>query len=529
MENKDDIESILAAVAAGEELGGEQEQQFLAALRGDPALVERFGSQVTIARLLPLALGRKTNTFAEDTIAEIAAESDSPERAAFVPAVLGKIRRRRIMKLALMAAAVVALIIGLSVLFSKAGTVVEIVRIESSGWQPAERELAVGGRVIIEDGLVELHYRSGVTVVLNAPADFEITGANRGFLHRGRLVAEIDSEGGKGYTIDGPSGRLVDLGTAFGVSVDAAGEMEVHVLEGAVEVAPTGGGKTLLLENQAMRLVAGGGEPLMKADESAFITQMPPESDALPQFVRWSFDEQTGDSSGDSGRLLGAGNAVAIFKTDSGGGDGPRRIAGKYGQAIHLDGASYLESKFQGIAHSSPRTIAFWVRVPKDFGKREGFGVVNWGSYEKRGAAWQIAINSLVADGPVGRLRIGTNGGEVVGTSDLRDGQWHHCAVVLYGERDGKPNTATHILLYVDGRIENAARKSVRVIDTLPKAEGESGHPGVWIGRNMGYSRYYNGGWHGKYFRGDLDELIICNTALSQMEIQALMNDNSMP
>ena len=148
-----------------------------------------------------------------------------------------------------------------------------------------------------------------------------------------------------------------------------------------------------------------------------------------------------------------------------------------------------------------------------------------------KGGAWQVSVNGTGNDGPLGRLSIGTHRGQVIGTTDLRDGEWHHCAVVMYGDEEGAPNTATHILLYVDGELEPAARKSMYAVNTDSSPGGDRSPHGIWIGRNLGFE--FEGGLaaeeYGRFFRGDLDEMVICDAALSQKQIVRLMQDNVVP
>ena len=295
-----------------------------------------------------------------------------------------------------------------------------------------ERDLSLGKRILIGNGLVEVEYLTGVKLVLNGPVDYEITGKNSGYLHHGRLVAKITDERGKGFTIDGANGRLIDLGTKFGVSVDLEGDMEVHVLEGVVDAQALDGKKTRLRENEAMRISEDTTQSLEKADVGAFVTLMPPKAGTDPKFVRWSFNEAVGDKCYDTGRGLGLGKASARFQVDFARGRPPERIDGVSENGIYLGGSGYLSTDFKGIEHAGARTVAFWVRVPKDFGKGEGFGIVNWGTYTKRGSAWQVAINSIDKDGPAGRLRIGTYGG--AGDRGNRFTRWRvaslrHCDV----------------------------------------------------------------------------------------------------
>lgn len=534
-------DQLLAAMLDGT-LEANEVSDLTQAMKFDPALLQHFGALVSVDRLLKSGLYRDTQDhFSSSIIRRISLQQEDDSREDFVSWVITKLKRERAKRTAFLTGGIAAMFLAflLSLIFFFKKTPVEstplivaqIVAKETSDQRVTENSnLEIGEKIEIENGLLELAFSTGVNLVLNGPVDFEITGVNSGYLHRGRVVVEVINEQGKGFTIDGPSGRLIDLGTKFGVSVDGEGEMEVHVIEGIVDAVPKVGEKTRLVANEAMRLTEDDAQLLDRADAAAFFTQMPPETSSLPSYVRWGFDEEDGQVCFDTGYQLGEGNAEAEFKLSPQGGSFPARIPGRFSNAIHLGGSGYLHSNFRGIAGTGPRTVAFWVKVPKDFHKKEGFGVVSWGSYAKHGSAWQVAINSRVKDGPMGRLRIGTNGGEVIGETDLRDGEWHHCAVVLYGDQDGKPNTATHILLYVDGRIESASRKSVLPVDTVLENERNQNSRGIWIGRNMGNAT--NGtfaGVYGKFFRGSVDELIICNTALSFAEINLLKNENKMP
>jgi hypothetical protein len=112
--------------------------------------------------------------------------------------------------------------------------------------------------------------------------------------------------------------------------------------------------------------------------------------------------------------------------------------------------------------------------------------------------------------------------GYVVGTTDLRDDRWHHCAVVMYGGH--RPDSATHILLYLDGELEPAARKAVREIRT--EIAGADAH-NMWLGRNLSYGPPRNEYSMGRFFRGDVDEVFVFNVALDQEQIRSLMKYNA--
>ncbi|MCX6951380.1 MAG: FecR domain-containing protein, partial [Verrucomicrobia bacterium] len=362
-----------------------------------------------------------------------------------------------------------------------------LARVESATWDASQVSPKIGDRLEsrrlqLDSGLVELKFAHGATVIVEGPADFEVLGPQHAFLHRGRAVTRL-APGTRGFILDSPRGRLVDQGTEFGVSVGASGDTEVHVLEGKVEAVPSHQQAVQLSVNQAARLTPLRVEQFA-ADAGGFITDLPPLSGGVVDFLHWSFDEGQGKASYNSGRGLGAPQAKAILRSFPEGAAGPQWIEGQFGGGLSFNGRDdFVECEFPGIPGGEPRTVAFWVKVPRDWTVEEGYGIINWGTH-KPGLAWQISVNPQIKEGPTGRLRLGVMDGFVVGTTDLRDDRWHHCAVVMYGGH--RPDSATHILLYLDGELEPAARKAVMEIRT--QIAGADAH-NMWLGRNLAYAR----------------------------------------
>lgn len=92
----------------------------------------------------------------------------------------------------------------------------------------------VEARVATRSGLIELTYPGGVRVTLQGATDFRVRDRNSGVLTRGRLVAHVPP-GAEGFTIDYGTGRVVDLGTEFGLGVHD-GKIELSVFDGMVEI-----------------------------------------------------------------------------------------------------------------------------------------------------------------------------------------------------------------------------------------------------------------------------------------------------
>lgn len=514
----DEQRQLLARAVAGD-LSPDEAARLLEACRADPALLEKLGGLTIVERLLAHGhLYPDDGTFVREVRVRLQVARAATQRK---PGVLVPFARRWAW------AAAAAVMLGTLVWWSArlAPPGAHVVRMESATWKSSQMPLKVGDgvgtqRLQLAGGLVELKFGRGATVIVEGPAEFEVLGPERAFLHRGKIVTRMP-KGTKGFIIDSPRGRLVDQGTEFGVSVGASGDTEVHVLEGKVDAVPNNRQETVQLsENQAARLTTARVEQFA-ADAGGFITDLPPPSVGAIGYLHWSFDEGAGEISVNRGRGLGDPQARAIRRTYPEGAAGPEWIAGQFGAGLAFDGRrGFVECEFPGIPGGEPRTVAFWVKVPRDSGSGEGYGIVNWGT-NRPGLAWQISVNPNAAEGPLGRLRLGVNERFVVGTTDLRDDRWHHCAVVMYGGH--RPDAGTHILLYLDGELEPAARKAVGEIRT--EIAGEEAH-NMWLGRNLAYRHGDRPSALGRFFRGAIDEVYVFNASLNQEQIRALMKFN---
>lgn len=516
----DDIARLLAG-----ELDEAGRQALAARLAADPAAWKELGGHVLVEGLLGVAL--------ED---EFSAESrrgrwmEALRRADqddFLAGVNRRIQRHQWRKRITAIAAVLA-IGGLSWLMVRPDGVATVRRLETVSWSGGtsllEGEvLRSGARLRFEGGLVELEMGGRGRMIVEGPADLEFVSGMESRLHRGRVMMKVEPAG-HGYRVETPKGSVIDLGTEFGVAVDGDEGVETHVLSGEVEAIPAGGRKVLLKKDDALRFDGGDGTRF-KTDGGSFYTELPPPRSGSPDWIRWPMESaREGRDRAEVGGF-GPGAYDMVFKAADQGGM-PETVDGVFGSAATFDGkGGYAESAFPGIGGQEPRTVSFWVKVPRDFNIREGFGIVSWGSTGEAdfGRAWQISINPLAEDGPVGRLRVGAHGGQIVGATDLRDGRWHHVAVVLYAA--SRADIGKHVLIYLDGRLEPISRRALHELDTRIE---DSAH-GVWLGRNLSYRAGSTGNRHGGFFRGGLDEVFIVSGALGRDEIRHLMEKNRMP
>jgi ferric-dicitrate binding protein FerR (iron transport regulator) len=119
--------------------------------------------------------------------------------------------------------------------------------------------LETGREYALVDGTVELLFRSGAGVILEAPAAFAVRGPLRLDLKYGKGSVRLESPGAQGFAVETPLTRVVDRGTRFALEVDEAGETEVQILDGAADVYPqAAGGATRLTRGSARRFSMNG-------------------------------------------------------------------------------------------------------------------------------------------------------------------------------------------------------------------------------------------------------------------------------
>jgi len=178
----------------------------------------------------------------------------------------GVIRRLRIEVVAL---AVVVVMLAAGVIFLLPGRPVQnsvdpqriavvthsvgVYREEDVAIQPGESIEA--GHLDLHRGVIRLDFVNGASLAVEGPAKIEVVNKMRVVLHRGVVTATIP-ESAIGFVVDTDTAHVVDLGTAFGVSVGNDGTTDVCVFEGEVEVSRKGSASsqtTLVHEGQAVR------------------------------------------------------------------------------------------------------------------------------------------------------------------------------------------------------------------------------------------------------------------------------------
>ena len=296
------VESLIFRHLTGE-LTGDEQQQLAAALKASEEARELLASHLQLeACVLRLARGK-----------EISAHGDTPtevDEFAEVGAAVGPVtapgtivtttRRERLRPLTRLLAtgialAVVALIGYVGIVLTPSGDsrapsdladlenasgadlpAAYLTRAVGAIWNGPP--LDVGSRLTVqtlslEDGVAEIQFSCGATVILEGPAELQIVSSDEGLLRCGRLHSIVPPEA-FGFSIASKSQTVVDLGTEFGFEVNESGAAEVHVFDGEVEVydgAKQEGDPRLVSAGEALRFEPTGESSFLLADSSFFV------------------------------------------------------------------------------------------------------------------------------------------------------------------------------------------------------------------------------------------------------------------
>jgi hypothetical protein len=121
-------------------------------------------------------------------------------------------------------------------------------------------KLSAGQFLRLEQGTAVLHFTDDARVTLEGPAELELRSPVHVRALRGKVTVQVRPQS-KGFTVETPRARVVDLGTEFGLEIDHAGQTDVVVFQGAVDLSYESNrelasprGLTRLTQGEALRL-----------------------------------------------------------------------------------------------------------------------------------------------------------------------------------------------------------------------------------------------------------------------------------
>lgn len=206
-------------------------------------------------------------------------------------------------------------------------TIAWLVNAQNCQWLEAEPagDMQAGRTLKLQRGLAEIRFLCGARVVLAGPASLELLSGKSARLKHGRLTARVPGPA-NGFEIVSPQGKVIDLGTEFGVDVSDNGTTSVFVFEGKVEAHSASAGEVSsvgmsLTSNQAAQIVAGKVErrPVgAVGGANQFVRAIVPPPAIVPRVFRLTFNnsidgtinDTTGKGTGLMHRLPGTGSRL---------------------------------------------------------------------------------------------------------------------------------------------------------------------------------------------------------------------------
>ncbi len=254
------------------------------------------------------------------------------------------------------------------------GSVAYVTRLHDAAWAAPQgnggsaalrrhTSLFPGQRFDLVRGLVEIAFDGGATTIVEGPATFEIVSLAAGRLSAGRLTATLRKTAANvpgtqaRFAVETPTATVTDLGTSFGVAVGAAGETNVSVFDGLVELLPRMAGDAAPAgPPQPLRLAAGESAAVdpdrtakreLGGKSIAFTRAIPEPEASAARPLPFTWDDQRSvpllrDSFVGSGGLAGSTPASR----------------GGVGNAAWLAPAAWqLDAAADGLAASSPGAV----------------------------------------------------------------------------------------------------------------------------------------------------------------------------
>jgi hypothetical protein len=244
------------------------------------------------------------------------------------------------------------------------------------------------GRMELKWGLARVRFDSGADVVIEGPSQVEFLTTNSMKLHEGKVYARVGKEA-TGFAVFTPCGKVLDIGTEFGVHVKPTGQAEVQVYQGEVHLYPDNathfvrmfsgdatsfrpGGQ---LQNTAFQPVAfvrhDEMEARVKSEHSSYyrwkasILELHRDPSLAAHYF-YGPDESNPDRLVNAAPLAGR-NTDGLFGDDER--DGPAWVSGRWPQkaAVHFERDKeqvIMVGAARSLSVNGPLTISTWVSFP---------------------------------------------------------------------------------------------------------------------------------------------------------------------
>ncbi len=154
---------------------------------------------------------------------------------------------------------------------------------ESQGLQRGD--LLPSGMMKLRSGIAQLELFSGVTVVLEGEAEFEVHSSMEMTVLTGKLRAIVPKPA-RGFRVKTASGEVVDLGTEFAIEVTPE-HADLHVLNGEIEWHPEAEQVQRLVDGESMRWTVDGEKEGVSSSFERFPGLTELKANRMERYRRW--------------------------------------------------------------------------------------------------------------------------------------------------------------------------------------------------------------------------------------------------
>ncbi|MFN3151298.1 FecR domain-containing protein [Bremerella sp.] len=219
MNNKSRFVTLCNAVLEGQATQAEV-AEFQETLRDDPAYRQAYREQMKIHAYLTWQHGRA----AVDESLVISTSQDPPSTA-----------RTRNVSLVGLALSLLLIAAGLTGWWLSSSRGIPLVVISATDLEFAKGSRIYRKQIDITQGSLKFRLDSGAEVEAIGPVQLELVSDMLVRVVQGSVTVDVGDDA-VGFQVETTEAQIVDLGTRFGVSVREAGETDVVVFEGAVDV-----------------------------------------------------------------------------------------------------------------------------------------------------------------------------------------------------------------------------------------------------------------------------------------------------
>lgn len=298
--------------------------------------------------------------------------------------------------------------------------------------------------ISLEQGVVRLNFPSGIEAVIEGPATFSLESPQSLHLTSGNSWFRIPKASRK-LRIVTPWMEITSHQAELAIDQREDRKPLLHAIQGPIHaISQIGLKKAIRIDSdEAVTLSTSGNWELPGKDDGQFRNGLPK---SLP-VLRMNFDQLRQDTLTIEGDMLGARQAQARVVHP----ERIRLVPGVAGQAMEFKGdGAYIETTWEGISGTAPRTVSLWCRIPKGTRQQTAPPLAWWGN---PAIGWNRKFKVALFTEPGGKTILRASFGEhyINGITPLADGEWHHLAVIYQSNKeDGLPN----LTCYIDGKKE---------------------------------------------------------------------------